>query len=439
MTHPTMARRVRPVFTAPTVSRFLVAYLGVALVGPAGTRAHAQAQAPTLAASPPLTEAQAVERALANPNLAELRAGLVDEARAEGIARTRWDDPSFQYTREQLLTGGPLGEDYVSLSQTFDISGRRALHRKAASQRGEAAEHRAAISRADLASLTRHSYYQLLVAQQRHGVLVRWRGRVESQLASIGRREEAGDAAAYDRLRLQRELTRIDAFAEREDATVVFAWIRLHGLIEPDAEARSRTPPKLDGVLLPPTPATAVAERGRAPAAPEFRLAEAQARALAFERRAASRWWVPTPFVGAGYKGVELPGGGRAHGFVVNLGIPLPLLDRGRAERIGKAGQARSLAAAANLARTRTRTEVDALDEQVTRLSAAAARMKTKNAEDDALVAAAESGYRGGEISVMELIDAYRSSAEAELLALDLAMTARAAEIDLRRRTEEAP
>ena len=37
----------------------------------------------------------------------------------------------------------------------------------------------------------------------------------------------------------------------------------------------------------------------------------------------------------------------------------------------------------------------------------------------------------------MELVDAYRSTTEAELLVLDLAMAARQAEIELRRRTQD--
>lgn len=433
-----MFHRVANVSSMPTVSRFfVVAALGLSVVTSNGARAQVPATSPTPVR--PLTEARAVERALANPNLAELRAGLVEEATAEGLARTTWTNPTFQYTREQLLSGGALGEDYATISQTFDISGRRVLHRKAASARGEAAESQARVTRADLASLTRHSYYQLLLSQERHLVLGRWQQQVEAQLASVAKREQAGDAAAYDRLRLQRELTRVEALCGQTEAMVVVGWTRLHGLIEPDAETRPGTAPKLEGALRPPVPKVVDDDGRRTFVAPEFEVAEAEARALALDRRAASRWWVPMPNIGAGYKGVDVPGGGRSHGFVVNLGVPLPLLDRGRAERTRTSAQARSLAAKTSLAQTRTRTEVEALTEEVMRLAEAAAQIQEKNVKDDALLAAAESGYRGGEIGVMELIDAYRSSAEAELLALELAMNARVAEIDLRRRTEEAP
>ena len=77
-----------------------------------------------------LTEAGAVNKALANPALADLREGWVGEARADGIEGSTWQNPSLQYTREQLLSGGPLGEDYLSLQQTFELfAQRRFFHR----------------------------------------------------------------------------------------------------------------------------------------------------------------------------------------------------------------------------------------------------------------------------------------------------------------------
>lgn len=431
-----MVRR-RPLLSfRPIVSRFLVSILGC--LGPSSVRAACLA--PSAVHTDGLTETQAVARALANSNLAELRAGLVERASAEGLARTTWQNPSLQYIREQLLVGGPLGEDYVTLSQTFDVSGRRRLYREAASKRSEAAEHHADVVVADLAALTRHRYYRLLVAQERMVVLRRWRARVEAQLASSRRREKAGDASAYERLRLQRELTRIDAFVQREEATASAAWVRLHALVEPQSAARpTSAPPPLEGHLLPVALTSTPPEVDRVLVAPEFRAADAEARAVALDRRAASRWWIPSPNVGAGYKGVELPDGGRAHGFVVNVGIPLPVLDRGQAERVRSSAEARSLEAETLLSKTRARAEVAALYETVSRLTEAAANMQEDEAEDAALIVAAEAAFRGGEIGVMELLDVYRGSAEAGLMFMDLAMSARTASIDLHRRTQEAP
>jgi cobalt-zinc-cadmium efflux system outer membrane protein len=49
----------------------------------------------------------------------------------------------------------------------------------------------------------------------------------------------------------------------------------------------------------------------------------------------------------------------------------------------------------------------------------------------EVLLAAADAGYRGGELGVVELVDAYRAALDAELQRIDLAWTARDARIAL--------
>lgn len=394
------------------------------------------------AATPRLTEAQAVSRALANPALADLRAGWIGEAEAEGIERTTWDDPSLSYTREQILDPSLQGEDYLTLSQSFDVSGRRGLARRASTEREAAADHRADAVALDVAAVARHRFYRLLLAQQRRRLLEDWRAHVEGHLERVIAREKAGDAAPYDRLRLEREVASIDALVEREDAAAIKAWVLLRALLAPEGDATEAAVrvPAADGRLLPGARADIAQSIAATSTTPEVQAREAEARALAFDRRAGSRWWVPSPTLGAGWKGVDLPNGGRANGFVVSLGFPIPVLDRGRAERTRVASRERALRAEASLAATEARAQANALAREIARLSDAASAMDRKNADvTEALVRAAESGYRGGEIGVMELVDAYRSSTEAELLELDLAMQARGAEIELRRKTEARP
>lgn len=426
-------------YASPTVSRCLLLLPFVLVL--AGPIASARAAGPPPAAGARLTEARAVKLALENPALPDLRAGWIGEATAEGIERTTWENPSLSYTREQLLGATPQGEDYLSLSQTFDVSGRRKLWRRAADEREDAAGHRVDAVEVDIAAVVRHRFYRLLVAQARGRLLQNWRAQVARHLDVVIAREKAGDAAPYDRLRLEREVASIDALVEREDAAAIKAWALLQALLEPEANAAANdeSVPALDGELLPPATPGVARSIAATRTTPEVEARKAEARALAFERRAASRWWVPSPGVAAGYKGVEVPmTGGRTHGFVVSLGIPLPLLDRGRADRTRVASRARALQAETRLAATEARAQASALAREVARLSDASRAMDRRNAEvAEPLVKAAESGYRGGEIGVMELVDAYRSSTEAELLELDLAMQARDAEIELRRRTED--
>jgi cobalt-zinc-cadmium efflux system outer membrane protein len=401
-------------------------------------RSHASERGSTHAS---LTEAQAVERALRHPALADLRTGWVGEARADGLERTTWTNPSLSYTREQLFGDETLGEDFVTLSQTLDISGRKSVARDAASERERAAGHRADAVVVEITAEVRRRYYRLLLAQERERVLEQWRKRVATRLAAVVKREQAGDAAAYDRLRLQQELTGVGARLERERAARSKAWTLLRALVDPEKRAVDRadanTMPKLDGRILPTRAHEAQATVEATSNAPEAKARAAEARALALDRRASSRWWVPNPSLGAGYKGAELPEGGRAHGFMVTLGLPLPMLDRQRAERTRAEAQSRSLRAETSLRATEARAQAAGLAQEVAMLSnGARAMMRDAARQSEELIRAAESGYQGGEIGVIDLVDAYRSATEADLTALDLAMRARNAEVELRRLTE---
>ena len=199
-----MAHRQRNPFARPIVSRYLAATLAGCLCW---TAASAEGSPAIASNETGLSEDEAVRRALTNPSLSELRAGWVGAAKADGLDRTTWQNPSLSYTREQLLGGNVLGEDYLTLSQQFDISGRKSLARRAAKERQGAAEHSADAVLVEFKAEVRRRFYRLLHTQQRELTLAAWHQRVEQRLKAVARREAAGDAAAYDRVRLQQELT----------------------------------------------------------------------------------------------------------------------------------------------------------------------------------------------------------------------------------------
>lgn len=407
-------------FTKPTFSRFFIA-AALSLVGSAAQAA-------------PLTEAEAVRAALEHPALAELERSDAAQAEAEGRAQTRWSNPQLSYTREQLVTDGAFGEDYIGLSQTFDVSGRRKLAREAAERRVDAAHARADARNVELAADVRHRFYALLLAQRRASVLQTWRDQVQARHDAVAKREQAGDAAAYERLRLVRELGHIDAVLEREHAATTRSWAELRvltGQVETAA-------PALDGALLP--SAQACPQAPALAESPRHRAREAEAQALRLDGRVASRWWVPNPTVGLGYKGVEQPGGDRAHGLFVSVSMPLPAFDRGQSLRARSEAEHSAHRASAALALRQDEVELAAACDELTALREGVTRMQSRDdATSHALTAAAEAGYRGGEVSVLELVDAYRSATEAQLLRLELSMQAREAHIELRRRAGDQP
>ena len=172
------------------------------------------------------------------------------------------------------------------------------------------------------------------------------------------------------------------------------------------------------------------------PERPAAKAREAEARALRLDARASSRWWIPNPSVGAGYKGIDLGGGARANGFVFTLSVPLPALDRQQGDKARAAARSQSLGAQTRLAATEARGQADGLWQEVTLLHAAAQTLAWDgDKQSQELIGAAEAGYVGGEIGVMELLDAYRSATSTDLSVLELAMDARLAEIDLSRLT----
>lgn len=431
-----MARRQRSSVSRPIAGRYFAAVLAGCLVS---TIASARGSATDVSERATLTERDAVERALSNPSLAELRAGWVGAAEAEGQDQTAWQNPSLAYTREQLLGRTALGEDYLTLSQQFDVSGRRSFARRAAEQRQGAAEHVADAVRLEFKAEVRRRFYRLLYAQRRETSLADWHQRVQGALEGVTAREAAGDAAAYDRVRLQQELTAIEARIAKQKAAQARAWALLRSLIErPVAGDARASAPHLTGEILPTHSGLGKQEAmAHTSELPTAKARESEGRALQLDARGASRWWVPNPSVGAGYKGVDLGGGARANGFVVTLSVPLPALDRRQGDRTRAAARAQSLRAQTSLAATEARGQAAGLWEQLTQLSVAASALANDGArQSQELLEAAEAGYAGGEIGVMELLDAYRSTTSTDLTVLELAMAARLAEIDLSRLTE---
>lgn len=112
--------------------------------------------------------------------------------------------------------------------------------------------------------------------------------------------------------------------------------------------------------------------------------------------------------------------------------LALPLWDH-------SSGQARVAEGEARLARARR----DLLDSEIQgkligaraeavqlRRAASEFRQRTEAASGD-LVRIAAAGYSGGELGLLELLDAYRGAADDALMALDLALGARKARIEL--------
>ena len=153
-----------------------------------------------------LTEREAVARlSPESPRVRALRAG-VDVARAEASAAARWPNPRLTIDRESVAGSHRVPDDGVAAAA--DVGPPRLRHagrrRTGLSQLGTRRRRRAPL-RADL----RLAFADLQWAQVRERELTTVRDRLNELAAVLGRREAAGDAAGYDRLRAEREVLNV--------------------------------------------------------------------------------------------------------------------------------------------------------------------------------------------------------------------------------------
>ena len=307
-------------------ARLVRAVLVVALL-PAGAGAQ------TLS----LTESQALAQLAAeSPRVQAARAGVAI-ARADVLAAARWPNPRVTFNREAVAG---VAEHMWTVAQPLPVTGRRRLEMNAASARVEAtasrAEDRIRRLRADL----RLVFNDLWAAQARERELQRSRERLGQLVQVLATRENAGEAAGFDVLRVERELYDVEA-----DSSAA-------------AVARSRAQAALGGFLTVNTSEIeAVRAEGDRPPLPELGELVARAEgargeliawqreldAAGFAERAAERRLVPEPEVVAGTKSSSFGTGDLGSIFAVHA--TLPIFDRARPERA--AAQARALQAKA--------------------------------------------------------------------------------------------
>lgn len=404
----------------PTVTRFLLA-AALAFTSPA-----AAADDP-----PPLDEDEAVRRALARPALEDELRARVDLARADEIAARRWPNPVASWSHEQLRASAATErQDIAVLSQRFDLSGRRGLRGDAAGRRVEAAGAGAELLRLDVEAEARRAFTDALAQERRVAVLRGAVDRLEGVAAAVARRAASGDVAGYDRRRVERERVTVLGRLDVEEGALARARARLAavtGARDPSAPLALRG--DLTAAAPPPLPTLAERLSSR----PDLRALELEARSGDLEARAAGRWFVPDVELGGGLKTVD-SGSRRDSGFAAALTIPIPLFARERDERLRGDARARAARGRLSLALDAARGGLAGLHAEATRLAAAAARYRESGVADAAmLLRIAEAAYRGGEVGVLELIDAYRAALDAEISLVELEWAARRARIDLDR------
>ena len=417
-----LLRRAMALFKKPTATRLFLP-LGFCLTA-----------LPAFAApdASPLTEEGVVRLALSRASLTEIARGGLSVAEGQANAVGTYDNPELTYVREELFGASAAVEETLTVSQRFDLGNRRGLREEAGQARVHAVRRQEEAARLAVAAEARERFYEVIFHQGRVKALAEWVERVEQARALVLRREQRGDAAAYELRRIDRERVVAEGWLASEQAGLERAGARLEALLDGGGSGASS---RAAGSLLPENePMSLSALQAASASRPDLLALASDLEAADIEGRAASRWWIPDLRFEAGWKTSDEGTQGAADGFIVGAALELPLWDRA-------AGMARVAAGASQAARgqralleSELRAELAGLHAEVERRQEAASRFGEQSvAASSDLVRMVTSGHAGGEFTLLELLDAYRGATDDALRALELALAARTARIELDR------
>lgn len=374
-----------------------------------------------------LTEQESVRIGMARPDLEEVLSAPQSAARSEYDATGRWPNPVLEVQRESIPSGAArTTERSAMLSQQFDVSGKRALRKGAAGERVAAATADAQQRRVELGADIKRRFYEALYRKELIAVARAWDLRMQTIGATVQKLHAGGEVAGYDRRRIALERASAQARLRTEQAAYDKVWQQLAALL--GSQEGNAVPV---GQLLPDDAAPLETLLAKLDQRPELRALNRRASAFELEQKAAQRGWIPDVTVGVGSMSVD-SGLARERGTVIAVSVPLPLFDRGHDAAGKAAAQAREAGAQARLQRARLEGELRGLWLQVRQLNAAAREYNAQAEQASAdLARIAEASYKGGETGILELLDAYRATHEAQARALELSWSARQGAIDL--------
>ena len=381
---------------------------------------------PVSAQSPALTESEALARLSSDsPRVRAIRSAI-DVARADILAAGRNPNPRITVDREAV---SGTTEYLTRVGQVLPVTGYRGLQVQAASLMVEAATSRAddAIrrARADL----RQAFAQLIAAQTRERELAAARERLQGVAEALAKREAAGDAAGFDRLRAEREVLdlevdRVMAATERTRAQAALAGFFI-GPLDPSTLVAAPTAPVTDTL-----PAIEVLVEGAEATRGELTALRKEIESAQVAGRSAERRWIPEPELMAGTKSSSVGNGDV--GSVLGVQATIPLFDRGQPERALARAHASQAQTRIEAFRQLLRAEIAGWRAAVIERREAAARYRTAALDSaDQIERIAQVSYEAGERGILELLDAFRTRPTARVRQAMLDAAVREAEIEL--------
>lgn len=370
---------------------------------------------------------EAVQRALARPDVElALRAGI-DLARADLVEARTWANPELRLSHEapDSPADGP-DETGVLLAQEFQLGGRRRLQRLAAESGIDAALAGAAATRAALRAEVLERYYTVLASARSVADIGAQAERLSRLVVVADRRRAAGDLSGYEGRRIAQLARSAQARLALARGELELARGQLSGLIA--APVPDLAP---DEALVPPPPPPLATLAARLAASAEVLALQRRREAAAANLRAASRASVPVT-VGVGQKRIDGGNGSSDDALLLELSVPLPLFDRNQAATARAAAHAAEAGARHAQAQTRASARLQALWQQADTLATLAAQMRRDEVPQAAeLTRIALVSFEAGELDLVGLVDALDADLDASERVLDLELRARRARIEL--------
>lgn len=328
------------------------------------------------------------------------RAREADFTEIESRARqvTRWSDPSLELEWESSFEHD--AELSVVLGQPLEIDGRKALHGEALMHEARARKfeglERLQARKARVADL----FYRVLMLEKKVGEKQAQAAVVQNMVEILERRVQAGDAAPLEAERLGIERQRLELEARRMLNAQTAQRRHLAALLQ------ITTPERVVGQLR--------VEQCRVDSGEVFAIEMLEEEQKSAQKReaSASRSWVPSVELQAGWIGGFQSGEDVVNGYILGLALGLGLWEnRSAALEEAKAARTRHASEAAWLSRqidrmTRAyRDECESWVEALDELDGVVSRATTH-------VERVQQAYLAGEMTLVEVLDAHRMLVE---------------------------
>ena len=423
--------------------RRLLAAAFTAFLGLSSSFSNALAAEPLPNAGPVLSRADSLER-LKRENLALVAARhRLTQARADVVAAGVWTNPNLTvnglFATHGAVTGGNQ-EVSFSIDQVIPIAGQVGLRKDFARGMLSAEERAYAANAWDVVNDAKVAYVDLQRAQAKWRVLRAGITDLTRVEVVVTARAAAGANAAYDRIRVDVERSKLDGRLAQSEADLLGARAILAQAIGQSIDGRTVTAEDtLDDAGDAPLPSELDALVKRALAnRPD--VASARARAGAGDLRVSylRRNVIPSPDLSIGYvRFIDAPGAfNGTHGGAMLAGVsfPIPILDHGQGtidRGLAIAAEDRARKDGVELA---ARREIErAVATMAVRVATWRRFRDTTSVDIDRLRTIGELSYREGRATILELLDAYASFVDAQERRIDLQAAATKAALDVER------